>query len=85
MIDNKNWGESMLNNPGFSNLNQAKEMINTGKGKYFFRARENVNMKLIKEKFADFLKKPKGHTVIWIRLPITQKVILIKYLGKRLN
>jgi len=60
VIDNKNWGKSMLNNPGFTNLNQAKEMIKTGEGEYFFRARENVDLDLIKEKFADFLKKPKG-------------------------
>ena len=35
LIDNKNWGENFLKNTGFTQLNQAKEMIKSGMGKYF--------------------------------------------------
>ncbi|MEZ4907228.1 MAG: hypothetical protein R2771_06220 [Saprospiraceae bacterium] len=35
-------------------------MIKTGKAKYFMRAREGVDLDLVKEKYAEFLKKPNG-------------------------
>lgn len=56
IIDNKNWSKSFLES-GIFNLNQAKEMIKTGKAKYNFRMREGLTDELVKKNFAKWLKK----------------------------
>ena len=56
IIDQKNWSKFTIEQQRF-NLDQAKAMISTGNAKYNFRMRDGVTDKLVKENYAEWLKK----------------------------